>query len=232
MLSHNSAWLNESDRYSIDSFHLSASGHKEAAMRIKEIVDSLGGVVANPRVNDFDVQDDCQNWFLSGDTGDTMKISHNGAVHPLSLVPTNNNKKIVTNNKNTKFVLTFDGDKGFITLNNSSNQTQALFISYMTTGPPPTPYPLTSVQVADTNIEILLDPNAPGDWQGRYVHLPREQYIGEIGPGEVTLFFQSLEREKKYPFSLVSYMLTPQKDCIGDMCDAHVVHNIDEYSSC
>ncbi len=171
-------------------------------MRIKEIVDSLGGVVANPRVNDFDVQDDCQNWFLSGDTGDNMKISHNGAVHSLA-----------TNKE--KFALTFDGGKGFITLNNYSNVTQDLFIMYMTTGPPPTPYPLTKVRANGTNTEVnkLLSPDTPGNWQGKYVHLPREEYIGEVGPGkEVLLFFETVEVHKEYPFSLVSYVLTPPKE--------------------
>ena len=194
-------WLAEqSSRFSEDSFHLSASGHKDTAEHIREIISQVG-VLANPRVNDFEMKDDCHNWFESGVVDDkAVKFSPSGYLHPL---PTNN----------LKHALSFEHGEGWLTVNNRADHEQDLYISYLTTSPAPSFYPQTAVSISSTNYEqeVVLDPTPSRDWGDRFVHLPREVYIGKIAPGESTLYFRTLEEGTMSPFSLVSFVVTSFK---------------------
>lgn len=158
------------------------------------------GVPNNPRLNGFSNKDVCKSWFLTGEPGEDVKYGNRVKLHPMS-----------TNQK--KHVLSFPSPGGAVTLTNNSNKTQHLYISYMTSGPDSSLYPKTSVKIVGTDKdEIILDPTPPGNWGDKYVHMPREAYIGEVEPGDVILLFRSLEESdaKKHPFALVSYILSSE----------------------
>lgn len=194
------SWLSHSKRFSKDSFHLSEEGHKDIAERIEKVIKEVG-IPNNPRLNEFSNKDICKSWFLTGEPGEDVKYGKRVILHPLA-----------TNEK--KHVLSFPSPGGAVTLTNKSDKKQHLYISYMTSGPLPSLYPKASVKIVGTDMdEVILDPNPPGNWGDKYIHMPKEAYIGEVDSGDVTLLFRTSLQEpdtKKHPFALVSYAFSPQ----------------------
>ena len=138
-----------------------------------------------------------------------MTFGQSGYMHKL---PTNEEK----------YALSFANGKGWVTVTNSADHDQDLYISYLITSQVPSFYPITSVSLSTSNHEeeIVLDQTPKKNWEGRFVHMPREVYLGTIAPGKIRLFFRSLEKDKVmspsspdvHPFSLVSISVTSYKD--------------------
>lgn len=184
-----------------DSFHLSEGGHAMLADQIKEIVDKVG-IPKERTVGNFRGKDSCNNWFETGEIGDDIKYSPNGVVAPMP-----NTKK---------YVLSFEpdaatgDDSGWIEISNPSDEVMDLFVSYMTTGPPPSKYP--AVEVTRGNFlksKFTLDPDSTG-WGEKEVHVTRLTQIGHMNPGALNerIYFKPLEKIE-YPFRLISVALTP-----------------------
>lgn len=190
-------WLSEVGRFADDSFHLSKEGHTIIAKRIMDIVEREG-VPAQPRLNNFDGEDHCQNWYLSGYFDESLSHSPSGFLHQL------------TTNAN-KFALSFKDGFGTITVYNPADRAQDLYISSMTMGPDKSPYPITAIKMDDTDHKaITVDPQGSLRFMQEAYHIPKQVYVGKIKPGPTTVYFTELERTD-YRFSLVAYAITPVK---------------------
>jgi len=197
-------WPQYADLFAMDGHHLSVKGHREAAERVREIVD-WHGVRRHPRLHKFMHQDHCINWFESGNT-DGIEYSPNGVVEKMP--------------GTEKFTLSFvggdGGGGGWIKVRNPDDKPLALHIGYMTSGPPPSLYPKTAVviegiddnsdKVVSATSPIMLDMNSDDRFMGRDVHISTIVKVGLINPGESYVRFQPLE-ETERPFRLVSVLV-------------------------
>lgn len=198
-------WIARGDSYlSDDSFHLSEKGHEVLASEIKELVQRIG-VPKNTELGSFRGMDYCNSWFETG------KMDYGNIEHS----PNFEMKKM----ENTeKYVLSLDTenesqdeDFGWIRIGNPTDTVMDVFITYMTTGPPPSKYP--QIEVSRTNRDTQkynLDPNSIG-FDDKEVHVARLAYIGKMyaGAKEEQINFRPLETTE-YPFRLVSVALTPE----------------------
>jgi hypothetical protein len=195
-----SGWLSIADKLlADDSFHLSKGGHAVLAAEIEMVVSKVG-VPKERVVRNFRGVDHCNSWFESGVVGEGVTYSANGVLDKMP--------------NTEKYALSFDdqdsGEGGWIAVDNPSNEVMDIFITYMTTGPPPSKYP--SVSVTRTNREsmtFVLEPEAVG-YGDKNVHIARLAHIGTIYPNveKDIILFKPLEKTE-YPFRLVSVVITP-----------------------
>jgi len=193
-------WTQYADLFAEDGHHLSKKGHKEAAERVREIVE-WHGVPRNPRLENFMYSDHCINWFETGNT-DGIEYSKNGVVEAMP--------------GTGKFTLSFVDDDGWIRVRNPDDKPQALHLGYMTSGPAPSLYPKTEVIIEDIidNISsrgqgtepIVLDMNSEDRFAGRDVHISQIAKVGMINPGDSIVYFRAIEKTER-PFRLVSVLV-------------------------
>lgn len=192
-------WLAIGDKLlAEDSFHLSKGGHAVLAAEIEKTVSRVG-VPKERTLGYFRGFDHCNSWFESGIISEGMKYSTNGYLGKMP--------------NTEKYALSFDdqtGEGGWISVDNPSNEVMDVFITYMTTGPPPSKYP--RVAVTRTNREgmtFILEPEAAG-YGNKNVHIARLAHIGTIYPDvkDDIILFKTLEMTE-YPFRLVSLVITP-----------------------
>lgn len=100
-----------------DSFHLSSEGHKDFANRVKKVVDRVG-VSKNPRICAFQSVDFCLNWFQSGVVGGGLTFGESGTVEKMP--------------NTEKYAMSFREGKGYIELENPTDELLHLFVAYMT----------------------------------------------------------------------------------------------------
>jgi hypothetical protein len=205
-------WLGFASIYlAEDSFHLSIGGHGIIAEQIRDIIREVG-VPKDRQLGQFRGLDVCQNWFETGEiNGDGLTYSPNGKLDKMP--------------NTDKYVLSFESDdenndlgSGWIGVKNESDEVMDIFVSYMTTGPPPSKYPRVEVtrhyddDNGDTS-QYILEPESIG-WGDKEVHVVRLAHIGQIQPGSSNnnkiekIYFKPLE-QTKYPFRLTAVAITP-----------------------
>jgi len=196
-------WTQYADLFAADGHHLSKKGHKEAAERVREIVE-WHGVPRNPRLEKFMYSDHCINWFETGNT-DGIEYSNNGVVERMP--------------GTGKFTLSFDDDgvsDNWIKVRNPDDKPLALHLGYMTSGPAPSLYPKTEViienvvddigSIGQRTDPIVLDMNSEDRFAGRDVHISQIAKVGMINPGDSIVYFRAIE-ETERPFRLVSVLV-------------------------
>ena len=86
-----------------------------------------------------------------------------------------------------KYGLEFEGkdEPSWIEMTNPSNEIMHIFVSYMTTGPPPSKYPKVEAAREDgDDTKRMLDPVANWGDQKMQVHVSEMVHFGEVQPNE------------------------------------------------
>lgn len=179
-----------------DSFHQSAYGHANIAMRVMDIVDRVG-VPKSSRIGTFHDKDHCDNWLQSGVIGDSLTY---GDTFKILKMP---------NTEKYTLELT-EGDSGWVKINNQADHPMRLYIGYMTTSPAPFVYPVMEARLEQTDLRVILEPSTIGYEENQKVHVPRLGDMGMVDPGEATIFFEVVEKAER-PFRLVQTILTVDK---------------------
>jgi len=216
-------WIQYADFFASDAHHLSVKGHMDVAQRVYDIV-NVHGVPQNPRLQKFMHPDYCINWFETGKT-DGIEYSPNGVVERIT------NRKVINRNK---YALHWPGVSygsdgsvrgyGWIRVNNPGDSPLALYLGYMTTGPPPSVYPRTEITIEGLwdnggrgkrigGEPVVLDVDAVDEFGDRMVHISRVAKIGIINPGKSLVRFQEIEKTEA-SFRLVSVLVA--SDGAGD----------------
>jgi len=216
-------WTQYADSFASDAHHLSIKGHMDVAQRIRDIVE-WHGVPQTPRLERFVDSDYCVTWFETGIT-DGIKYSPNGVVERIA-----NRVDVNTN----KYALRFVGGsgssngngrgKGWIRVHNPADGPLALYLGYMTTGPPPSVYPRTEVTIegigdnsnnggngigAGKQPVVVLDVDSTDIFGDRDVHISRVEKVGIVNPGYSLVRFREVE-DTNVPFRLVSVLVASE----------------------
>lgn len=195
-------WFNYAHFLDHDGHHLSRAGHLNVAHRVRQIVDRVG-VPSHSRIGNLSYTDSCVNWF---ETAVTTGVTFS------------ENMKLEKMPNTLKFALSIQDDRdGYVSVHNPSNQSQALYLTYMTTGPSPSKYPKTEVVIVDKegssldqkflSEPIILDPNPNNNFGEKSVHVIRMEPVADIKPGESMVRIRPLEKTE-WPFRLVSVIVT------------------------
>jgi len=139
--------------------------------------------------------DSCVSWFESGSTSG-LEYSGNGLVNNMP--------------RTDKYVLSFVANYGWIKIQNPAKIPQALYVSYMTTGPD-SRYPKTKVRIIETGRVKVLNTGVSGSFGEEHVHVQKVQFVGMVNPGESKVTFEVMERSV-WPFRLTSVMVTTKFD--------------------
>eukprot|EP00549_Striatella_unipunctata_P008920 CAMPEP_0118686544 /NCGR_PEP_ID=MMETSP0800-20121206/7871_1 /TAXON_ID=210618 ORGANISM="Striatella unipunctata, Strain CCMP2910" /NCGR_SAMPLE_ID=MMETSP0800 /ASSEMBLY_ACC=CAM_ASM_000638 /LENGTH=240 /DNA_ID=CAMNT_0006583599 /DNA_START=51 /DNA_END=774 /DNA_ORIENTATION=- len=183
-------WFND------DWHHLSAKGHAAVAHAIVKTLEGLhldaDEKIRRATLGNWGDGDSCISWYQNGN----CPLSRSEGVEVKSI-----------DAGKTKFALEFSSPATII-VTNTFDGVRALQLTYMTTGPAPTIYPVTRVIFPQSeNIQpIEIDPTCYEDY-GKPVHVTRTTRVAEIPPGETVLHFQPLETKER-PFRLTGVSIT------------------------
>jgi hypothetical protein len=177
-----------------DMHHYSRGGHVlMASMILNHLRDISFRTHHDSTLEPWDERDQCESWFRSGTTN------------------TQHDRKFVMNEyAKGKFALEALSTENWIRVYNNGSEPRGFAIERLVAAP--------DCRYPDTNISIVGNPqqvlsgcqkeSSPWPWQ---VNVAQELYIGEIPPGQSTIFFKSLEEGKPWPFRIVGYSISKRE---------------------
>lgn len=195
-----------------DWHHLSEHGHAFIAQEIYNLVQSHKDTqketeenvpVEPSRFLQEDVttfpSDACYDWFQTGD----CPLKYDDDLHM---------ELIVNRTDVIKFGLDFPVDSGgsFYVTNPNPTEEMELYLRYMITGPAPSDYPKFSVAINGviTQQEVDIHEYLPFPHK---VHVAVASHVGTVKPGENVITVTPVEKDKKYPFRLVSVAMVKKE---------------------
>jgi len=187
--------------FSSDWHHLSEKGHAAVYHLILGALEIMGIDAEEKRnqgiLGNWGDGDSCISWYESGKC--PLEISEGLEVKSFD-------------SYNTKFAIEFFyGHGGSVVVNNQFDHDRDLHLTYMTTGPAPTIYPLTKLNFPTLEPERIhlteLDPTYDGRFN-KPVHVAKTTKVATIPPGETVLSFDVVEEGKSAPFRLTGISIT------------------------
>jgi len=182
-----------------DSYHLNEIGHNYIRAFVQNIVDRVG-VPKDRTVEDFSFKDHCFDWFESGKIGEGVSYAPNVKLDKMP-----NTEKYVL-----EFASEVTGDdENWIEVENKSNKTMELSITYMTLSPP-SKYPEVEAVRSDGD-SYILSTDVPSQFDGRTVHISKLIRLGEVKP-KTKAHVQFKPKEKtEWNFRIIQVLVVPPK---------------------
>eukprot|EP00549_Striatella_unipunctata_P026044 CAMPEP_0118710582 /NCGR_PEP_ID=MMETSP0800-20121206/23479_1 /TAXON_ID=210618 ORGANISM="Striatella unipunctata, Strain CCMP2910" /NCGR_SAMPLE_ID=MMETSP0800 /ASSEMBLY_ACC=CAM_ASM_000638 /LENGTH=403 /DNA_ID=CAMNT_0006614815 /DNA_START=319 /DNA_END=1530 /DNA_ORIENTATION=+ len=201
--------------FDTDWHHLSDKGHAAVAHAIESKLEQLSVDPAKQmrtaKLGSWGDGDACISWFESGD----CPIGYSDGVIL---------KAMDSSNKKHSLEIYY-GVPGTVRVVNPFDEPRDLHLTYMSIGPAPSEYPVTTVEFPRTpGLEQLeLDPTCYVKY-GKPVHVTKTTPVGVIPPGETFVHFQVRE-QKTLPFRLTGISITGNEFQPKDY--AFGIHNFD-----
>jgi len=180
-----------------DSYHLSAAGHDEIYKFVKDIVDRVG-VPKERTLGDFSFEDNCFSWMESGEIGEGISYAPNVKLDKMP--------------NTQKYVLEFppevtEEDQNWIEVENKSNKTMELSITYMVQSPDSN-YP--EVEAITSNGDLYtLSTDTPQHYEGKRVHISKLARLGYIQPNDKAHIQFKPKEKTAWNFRIIQVLVVP-----------------------